>query len=140
MSNETPCPRYFEVKRWVDGTGKSQPDFDQAIWSRIGERGLSVRAIHALVRANVTTMAALAHMRPSDLLGIKDCGKRTAHELLEFRATSARGDSAPSDAYGAGFSAGWRMAMRFVKDKACTSPPVVIVPKNWSYDLPEVKP
>jgi hypothetical protein len=76
---------HFVITKWQTGSGGYLPNFDESILRRAGQVGISQRAIHALVDANVTSMTQLRTLSYHRLLAIKNCGKITAQELRLFR-------------------------------------------------------
>ena len=76
---------HFRLRQWTGMDGEIYPKFDESILQRMSERGLTQRAIHALSRGNIHSMEQLLVTTKPDLLRIKECGKRTTQELLEFR-------------------------------------------------------
>ena len=134
-----PAPRYFVVEPWQGCDGATYPGFDDAIVRRIRERGMTKRAAHTLVAAGIKTMEQLASMGLADFARIKDCGKKTISELMAFRSVAVlRGgiQVGVSDAYGAGFADGWRMALRKVREAIDGRPPTVVVPAEFGGESP----
>ena len=79
-------PEYF-VSEDTKGSEEWQQQKENAI-ATVGSRSiddtpLSVRAIHGLKYAGVNTVGELLQMKESDIIGLKNIGTRTSHEIID---------------------------------------------------------